>query len=273
MTTRFGRTRFSGKRSWGAIHLLLLVAAVGFALIGCAATGADTDSLKTGFAKYSDHQPDEASAIADRFIAAHPNAATVDEAYYLRGLAHMARNNRNAAIDDLRMAITKSSRADLKGKAYRALADLAAEQSQWTDVQKFCEAALATGALSPANATHVNYGIGAALQAQGQWDKAQAYFARVLAAKNDPDREARALARINLTAFTIQFGAFKEAANARTKVSQLQTAGITATIASDNRGDGLWYLVQSGTYHTWAQAAAAREQLQAKSPDLVAIVP
>lgn len=242
-------------------------------LAGCATTETETDSLQTGFAKYAANQPDDAAAIADRFITAHPDAATVDEAYYLRGLARMARNKRNAAIEDFKKAIARTTRADLKGKAFRALGELAAEQNQWADVQQNYQAALDTKALSPANVTHLNYGLGAALQAQGQWEKAQPYFRRVLIDKNDPERETKALARMNLTAFSLQFGAFKDVTNARTKVTQLQNAGVTAKIVPEQRGSDLWYLVQSGTYGTWSQAAAAREQYQAKSADVLVIVP
>jgi tetratricopeptide (TPR) repeat protein len=252
---------------------LLIVLTAGLLLAACTEPEADKNSLKVGFTLYAANQPDEAGAIADRFIRNNPTAPTLDEAYYLRGLARMARSNRNQAAEDLKQAISKTSRADLKGKAYRALGDIASEQNQWGEAQKNYEAALGAGAMPPANGAYLNFGIGAALQAQGQWSNAERYFARVVAAKNDPDREAKALARMYLTAYTLQLGAFKDAANARNKVSQLQSASVTAKIQTDQRGGETWYLVQAGSYSTWSQAAAARDQLQARLPDMVVIVP
>jgi len=240
---------------------------------GCVTTEADRNSLRAGFARYSDNQAEEAEGIADRFITANPNADTVDEAYYLRGLARMSRGNRGPAAADLRTAISKTKRADLKGKAYRALGDIAKELLQWPESQKDYEDSLATGAMSAANVTYLNYGIGVALQAQGQWAQARPYFVRVAAADNDAERKVKALARMDVTAFTLQYGAYKDANNARNKVAQLKTAGVNAAMASEMRASEVWFLVQAGAYHTFAEAAAAREQMRTKLADVVVIVP
>src|SRR4051812_45874659 len=146
----------------GARLLALLTSSL--FLASCATPEGEQKSLKSGFARYSANQPAEAESIADSFITANPNAPTVDEAYYLRGLARMARNNRLLATADLRMAISKTARPDLKGKAYRALGDLSAEQLQWADAQKNYEASLATAAMSAPNVTYLNFAIGACMQ-------------------------------------------------------------------------------------------------------------
>ena len=112
-------------------------------LLGCNTEKVPT--LKEGFDKYNARQVEESEAIADKIIAANPNAPTVDEAYYLRGLSRMTRNNRVGAAADLKEAIARSQRTDLKAKAWRALGDLAYDQTKWDEAQKNYEQAIAVG--------------------------------------------------------------------------------------------------------------------------------
>ena len=255
--------------SW---RLGVVVAVCGIA--GCTAE-ADRKALQDGFAKYNARQLDQAEAIASKYIASEPPGPNIDEAYYLRGLARLTAGNHAGAVADLRDAIKRTSRPDLKGKAFREIADAEFDQARWPEAQQDYEQALAQsgGTLSSPATAHVNFRIGACLQAQGDWTRAESSFAHVIAANADPALAAKARIRMHAEGFALQFGAFQNAPNARQQADELQAAGITAVIASELRDDGqLWFFVRSGTYKTWAQAVAAREQMQAKYP-LVAIVP
>lgn len=53
---------------------------------------AEQAQLELIFARYMSFDPDGARAAADRFIRLHPNHASVDYAYYLKGLAAFHRN-------------------------------------------------------------------------------------------------------------------------------------------------------------------------------------
>ena len=257
----------------GARRGLWLACAAGLTLAGCTSE-ADRKSLQDGFAKYSAHQVEESEAIADKYIAANPAGENLDEAFYLRGLSRFTRDNRAGAAADLRQAEKISTRPDLKGKALRALGDIDFEQSRWSEAQTDYEKALTEGAgtFNAANITHLNYHIGACLQALGQWEKARPWFARAIAANGDPTLTERARLRFDAGSFSLQFGAFHEVPRARELSDQLKAAGMTPSIATDYRDGQLIYIVRSGAYNTWTDATAARERVQARYP-LVTIVP
>ncbi len=259
----------------GTAHTISLAACL---FLAACAPQEKIPTLKEGFAQYNARQVEQSEASADKIIAADPQAPTVDEAYYLRGLSRMTRGNHIGAAADFQTAISKTVRPDLKAKAWRALGDIAFDQIQWADAQKDYESALAAGAATPANsasANYLNYRIGACQQAQGDWTRAAASFGRVIAADNDPAQKEikdRALARMHATNYSLQFGAFVDAAKARELVAQLKAAGLAAVIPVDVREGQVLYLVQSGSYHTMNQAAKARDALSARYP-LVTIVP
>ena len=239
------------------------------ALAGC--TSADSSSLQDGFKKYVAQQPVESEAIADRYLAANPSAPDIDQAYYLRGISRMTRGNRAGAIPDLHTAITKTTRADLRSKAYRALGDMAYDQQQWPDAIKNYQAALDNLTLDAASVTYLNYRMGETLQCQGEWTRSEPWFARVVAARNDPTLTDPALRRMHATGFAIQFGAFQEVAGAQALAAQLRAAGIAPLITNETRTDArnearIWFLVQSGSYPNWAEALKARDGARSKFP-------
>ena len=246
-------------------------------LLLAACAGPDAASLQDGFKKYVAQQPLESEAIADRYLAANPNAPDIDQAYYLRGISRMTRGNRAAAASDLRLALTKTTRADLRSKAHRALGDMAYDQQQWPDALKSYQAALDNLTLDPASVTYLNYRMGATLQCQGDWTRATDWFAKVVAARNDPTLTDPALRRMHATSFSIQFGAFQDVAGAQALAGKLRTANIVPIITNEPRTDArnqaqIWYLVQSGSFPTWTEALIARDRARTKFPAAI-IVP
>jgi tetratricopeptide (TPR) repeat protein len=251
------------------------------ALLAClllaACANPDTFLLRQGFQFYSAQQVDQAEAAADRFIADHPNAPEIDQAYYLRGISRLTQGHSAAAAADLRLAIQKTSRPDLRSKAYRALGDLAYDQDQWPDALRDFQAALNNPTLDPTTANYLNYRIGAVLQAQGDWPQAEPWFAKVIAARRDPALTDRALRRLHARAFALQYGAFQDPQSAQALAAQLRDGGIPANVVTEARTDPrsdptVWYLVQSGSYPTYAAATAARNQILPQIPVTV-IVP
>lgn len=241
----------------------------------CTDPAQEAKLLQGGYASYAARQVDEAEASATKYITDDPNAQNIDEAYYLRGLARLAKGNKGGAAQDLQVALQKSSRADLKCKAYRALGDIAWEADRWQDSLDDYQKALALAPASAAVTTHCLYRSGASLQAMGQWSKATPYFQRVVAADastDEPELKDRAIARMYATHFALQFGAFVDLRNAAELRDQLKTAGITAGIESERRENQVLFLVRNGTYETFAQADASRAQVQSRYP-LVIIVP
>lgn len=259
----------------GGIRLggVVLLAAMGLALAGCPETEKPI-TLKDGFEKYNARQVEESEAIADKLIVANPQSPTIDEAYYLRGLSRMTRGNKIGAAADFKVAIGKTVRSDLKSKAWRALGDMAYEQSQWSEAQKDYEAAIAAGGMNAATLPYLNYRIGASLQAQGEWSRAALWLGRA-ATTTDPaakEYKDQAMARMSATAYKLQFGAFIDAAKARELATQVKTAGMPADVVADVREGQVLYLVQAGAYRTMAEATGARDGVSARYP-VVRIVP
>jgi tetratricopeptide (TPR) repeat protein len=251
----------------------LNIVALAACILLTACTNTGPKSLQEGFNKYTAQQAGESETIADQYIAANPNSPDLDQAYYLRGISRMTRGNRVGAAADLRLAISKTTRADVRNKSHRTLGDIAYDQQQWAEAIKSYQSALDNPPLPPVTATYLNYRIGAALQCQGEWTRAVAWFAKVVAAANDPALTDRAVRRMHATSFSLQYGAYQDPAGARVLQARLQAAGIAATIPSEIRtGNKLWYLVQSGFYANWPEATAARDRVLAKFPVAV-IVP
>jgi tetratricopeptide (TPR) repeat protein len=290
-------------RAFQLVALLLLTSS----FPSCVTTEADRQALQKGFDAYSNRRLDEAEAAATAFINANPDSPNIDEAYYLRGLSRLTRGNngtpsaaparavtgggpagsaggaggvagegggRAAAADDLRLAIAKSSRPDLKAKATRVLAriegDTHVDATRWKEAKDAYLQAL-PGA-SPAEATYFNYRIGAAFQCMGEFDAARPYLQEVIAANSDPYLTERSISRLRASDFTLQFGAFHEAPRAAELRAQLRASNIPADVLTDTRDGKLIYIIRSGSYKTWQQADAARDQYQSKYP-LVSIVP
>jgi len=243
------------------------------ALTSCVTTDADRQALQKGYTLYTSRQLDDAEATATKFITANPQSDNLDEAYYLRGISRLTKGgttNRQAAQTDLKLALEKTKRPDLKAKATRALGDINFDETRWTEAKKYYEQAF-DGA-TPALTTYLNYRIGACLQATGDWDPAQPFFQKVITANNDSYLTERSIARMYAKNFALQFGAFQEGPKAAELITQLKTSTIPAAVVTETREGKLLYIVRSGSYKTWQEADTARDKLSSKFP-MVTIVP
>jgi len=226
--------------------------------------------LAEGFTQYSARQFDKSHTAADEYIRKNPNAANLDEAYYLRGLSRISRNEKPAAAQDLQAAISKTKRADLKAKANRALGDIAYDAARWQDAIACYQISLATAPPSPVAGVHINYRLGTCHQNLGQFAISKPYFQKIITpplSNTDPAYLRSALVRIEAKVFSLQFGAFRDQPNAAALVQQLKPA-LTATIATELRDNQLLYLVRTGSYPTLAEAQSARARLLAKYPNI-----
>jgi cell division protein FtsN len=76
------------------------------------------------------------------------------------------------------------------------------------------------------------------------------------------------------TAFVLQFGAFREKANADALLKELKDEGVPATIftAKDQAGRN-WYAVRSGAYATMTEASAAVRALSGNTRQSILVRP
>jgi tetratricopeptide (TPR) repeat protein len=244
---------------------LILLAAATLALYACTASDADRRALARGFSDYQARRFDEAENAAAAYLAKYPTAENADEAYYLRGLARLAKSDTGGAAQDLSLAIQKSRRTDLKSKAWRALGDIAFDGVRFAEAAADYQNSLAAGGIPPADAGYVNYRLGECLQNQGQWDRARPFLDKA-AASPDPTIAPRARERAALRYFTLQFGAFRDTANANNLARELKSAGLAAGVFTASHDGQTLYAVRAGGYATWAAADQAREKLLAKYP-------
>ncbi len=257
-----------------AIRWAVMAAVVAVGLAGCQ-TGSERDrqSLDRGFDAYSAGQYDAAAGAAGGYIAKYPDDAAVDEAYYLRGLSRMGLGDRAGAAADLRVAIAKSNRDDLRGKAWRGLGELAFEGERFEEAMQDYREALGYYPAQRPDALVV-YRIGACLQALGQWDAARPWFQRVLEVSPAGDALAlRALERRDARGFSLQFGAYGSLANANDALKQLKAQGIISGVVVPEMQEGtMLYMVRAGMYRTYDEAEAGRAGLIGRFPE-VRVVP
>jgi tetratricopeptide (TPR) repeat protein len=242
---------------------------------GCGTTEADKKSLQEGYALYGARKLDQSEAVATKFIEKNPDSPNVDEALYLRALSRLSRGgsvNRVQAAEDLRQAIARTQRPDLKAKAYRALADIDFDAMKWKEAREGYEKAMAGAPAKGPLMSYLDYRIGACYQAVGEWDKSRPYFQKVAADNADAYLVERSVVRMYAQSYALQFGAFQEGPKAAELVNALKGNGIAATIVSEMREGKLLYMVRSGSYKTWAEADGQRDRMLARYP-LVTIVP
>jgi len=247
------------------LGLLLILAA------GCGPTEADKKALRDAYSSYGAREFAQTEVLAGMYIQNEPTAENVDEAFYLRGLARYGHGDRVGAAADLEKAVAVSKRADLKFKAYFTLGDIAFDQFKWDEATDDYQKALgfASGAKSD---VRIDYRLGVALQGIGQWDSARPYFQAVIAANGDEVLVERARARIEMSAFSLQFGAFGQGTRAGELAKQLKSAGINTTVGSELHDKQLVFVVRWGSFGTWAEAEAARGHMAVKYPQ-VTVVP
>ncbi|HUO09601.1 MAG TPA: SPOR domain-containing protein [Phycisphaerae bacterium] len=239
-------------------------------LVSCGPTEADKKVLSDAYVSYASRDFAGTENLAGTYIQKEPTAENVDEAFYLRGLARYGRGDRAGAAADLQKAIEHTKRADLKCKAYMTLGDIAFDEGKWDEAAANYQKALGAGVAAGTVEPRMEFRLGVALQAIGQWDHARPHLA-IAAASKDAALAQRARERLEAAAFTLQFGAFTQGARAGELQRRLKAAGIVASANSEMHNGQVVFVVRAGNYTTLADAELARRKLAAKWPGVVVI--
>ncbi len=251
---------------------LLLAASLMLWMAGCVDPAqADRKKLADGYSAYLAGRYDQSQQAATEYIQHQGESDNVDEAYYLRGLSYFSKGEKYEAMSDFQTAIARSNRDDLKAKSYRLLGDIAYGRVQFDEAIKNYEAAVPEYKNLKIN-PQVYFRLGAALQGVGKWDQARPWLQKVVDAKPDGSMLVHAQERLATTFFTLQFGAYENAAAANEQVKMLRVDHLVARVLPARREGQTLYLVQAGNYSTYAQADVVRETLIGKH-SLVTIVP
>jgi tetratricopeptide (TPR) repeat protein len=254
-----------------AIRMAVLAGVIA-GVTGCVnPTDKEMKSLEQGFSCYNRKEYSQAWSAASTYIEKYPGDKFVDEAYYLRGISRICCNDRAGAEKDLKEAISKTDRPDLKSKSNRALGDMAYENRQWEQAATYYRAAIAAAAgPDPKKPEGVADAIvferlGNSLQAMGKWSEAETAYAGALKVEKDPEAVTRIKARQMARSYVLQFGMFANLAGAQSLIGTLRGVGVE-TIPVNVMRDGkyVWY-VRSGKYVTLAEAESARSKMIAKN--------
>lgn len=194
----------------------------------------------------------------DKFIDEYGKSHRADEAYYLRGLANYRADRKSQAREDFAKALDLTSKKELRGKAQLALGDIAWDSDDMPEAEKNYRGSLKDLPDDQPPADRIYYRIGAALQRMGKWEEAAVSFHRVTALFGGSPLASQADRRVNATGWTIQAGAYKLKSAADQAAAKLTQSGYPAAVrATKEGGQGLAFLVQTGSYSTYEEALQA----------------
>lgn len=255
------------------LALVLSITMTAGGIAGCA-TPSDKEkmSLQHGFSCYNQRDYNGAVSAASTYIEKYPGDKYVDEAFYLRGISKQCCGDRVGAEKDLKEAIVKADRSDLKSKANRALGDMAYDRGLYDVAAGYYRTAITAAAgpdpKKPDGVADVAVfeRLGNSLQAMGKWSEATPAFDQAMAMQRDPAASARIRARQMARAFELQFGMFANIANAQTLIASLKSQGVDALPINEMREGKVVWFVRTGKFVTLAEAETARSRLATKSP-------
>jgi len=222
--------------------------------------------LVRGGRAYGANNIPAAIAAMDEFLAGNSRTAEAEMAYYLRGLAQWRAGDANSARQDLEAAADRARTRAMHYNAIKALGDLAIETGDANQaVTLYTQALEEADANSPLD--EVRYGLGCALQRQGQWWHADAQFDRLLHDSPDSRLAGPTRRRSRCQAWTFQIAAFGQKGLAEDESARLAKIGLPTTVEPTIANDRLEFVVQAGRYDTYAQAAAHAKQVRRFAAD------
>lgn len=211
---------------------------------------------------------DNAAALAklDKFVEEYGKTDRGDEGYYLRGVAQYRAGQRDKAKADFAKALDLTNKAELRGKANLALGDIAAESDDVKTAEECYRKALEDIPNDRPPADRAFFRCGVALQRMGKWDDARVMLFRVMDMAKDSSWAKEARRRVNASSWTVQAGAFRNNAAAEAVLRRLKAAGIPAETRAVPE-EGMIFVVQSGAYATYEEAAQALRRVQQVQKD------
>jgi tetratricopeptide (TPR) repeat protein len=191
------------------------------------------------------------------FLRDHGQTNLADVAYYLRGLAKYRRRDPSGAREDLKAAVTRTQRKDVRIGSLKALGDLAYETADMDWAENLYGEALKEIEPGKKPADEVRYRLGCVLQHKGRWREADEQFDRVTHVFAGTEIARRAERRLRCRAWAVQAAAFTRRDQARQEASRLRAKGLAAVARPGMYGGELRFYVQVGLYPTYGAAAAA----------------
>ncbi len=213
------------------------------------------DLLQNGLDTYNRGDDRATLERMNEFIDQHGEGPGADEAYYLRGLSRYRTGDRDGAEKDLRQALDRTARKDLRIGALKALGDLSYDNGQMSGAEDFYNKALDIQPHAEHPADEIFYRLGCALQRMGRWRDADVPFSRLNYYFEGSDLAQRADQRVFSRAWMVQAGAFRAGANARNVRDKLLKRNFPVEAKPSIIEGNLHYLVLVGRYTRYKQAS------------------
>ncbi len=204
------------------------------------------------------------------FLARAPVPEQAGEAYYFKGLAHLALGQYYQAENSFRRLLSVKRPADLQGLARKALADTFFARGEYANAEKLYKELLA-GTPVDVPGDEVLYKLGVALQRQQKWEDSETYFRRLSSAYPASSWEAAARSKLESEErfFSVQVAAFRSRQAAQRLAQELSRLGYqantreTVTTPTPARPAGeLLFVVRVGSYGTYQEASLQAQMLR-----------
>lgn len=218
-------------------------------------------------------QYDSAKSKLDEVIQAYPSVLETSEAYYLRAQCLANRGNRGAAQSDIERCLALSKNSDLTARAHATAGELAFEAG---DAKKssehFRQALRNLPERPPYDLARFRYGV--CLAQMGEWKNARDQWDAVV--RGYPGSSITVQAQRMLAwpgdFFSIQCGAYRDAAAASKQAQKMRSAGHSARTEKRQRDGETLHMVYVGQYLRLNQAQEALGRVRQHAPGAV-IVP
>lgn len=206
--------------------------------------------------------------LASPVIAAHATAPDTAEAYYLRGLARLQSDRKQAARTDFERGRRLTDRAELKALLNAQLGNLEYEAERYGRAAghyRMAEANLPPD--PPSDRVLLRYGM--SLQRSGRFREGKKVLAKLLLRfpSGRPADQARRKITWPHDYHCVQCGVYSKAETAQAAARRLSDRGVPASSWRQTRNGKTRYVVQAGRYRTYPEARRALEEIRPIVPD------
>lgn len=250
-----------------------IVAVVAVFVAGCGPheTRQQITQLHAGRQAFDEQRYTEAVDQLSRVIdAAEPDATTLSEALYVRGMAHAQAGQRAEAYRDLVRCVATTHSTDIAWRAYVVLGTLHFEDEQWADAMVAFRAAADRMPNRPPKDL-VLFRLGLCYERIGQWRNARTAYAELVRRFPDGTYGDAARRKLNRNAdyFAIQAGVFSVERNAEQQVRRLREHNLPATMRREIHNRLPRNVVLVGRYATYEEARRQLGVVRQYVPDAV----
>lgn len=249
--------------STGRVQIARAALLIGLACVSAGCNEAGKATPDAMMREYQAGQYREARQTAQQ-VANQSLGRQRDEARYIAGLSAYRLGKSQDALDDLE-PLTNNPDNELAGNAAATVGMIYIDLKQ--DNRALSALQIAAQRLRGNYLARVYHYIGQIHQRAGRWAEGRTAMSLALSNATDPKLQRVIREQMDVSAFTLQFGAYAQPATAdsrlravtpRVNAARIGTATVQPSVMEDGRR---LYLVQAGRFVTHDQAARARDRL------------